>query len=375
MRARHIIFCFSLSLVFSLSSVRAQSITLTAVATSLDKPLYVTHAPNDDKRLFIVEKDGLIRILADGKVDPTPFLDIRDRTSRGSEQGLLGLAFHPGFRENGRFVVNYTDLKGDTVIAELLASPPSAPRVDGGTARTLLKIEQPYANHNGGCLQFGPDGMLYIGLGDGGSGGDPEGNAQNLGTLLGKMLRIELGEPGSYVSPRDNPFAGRSGARPEIWAYGLRNPWRFSFDSLSGRLFVADVGQNTTEEVNIVERGKNYGWNLMEGSKCFVEGCDPSGFERPITEYGRSEGVSVTGGYFYRGRSVLRLVGRYVFADFGSGTIWTLTEESPGFWKREVLFRKPMAISSFGEDAKGELYVVDFAGSIYRFDGTVPRER
>jgi len=351
----------------SSSSSSNGSITLKPFLSGLDKPVYVTSAHDGSNRLFVVEKDGLIKVVKDGQLLDRPFLDIRAKTSRGAEQGLFSIAFSPSFDADKRFYLNYTDTHGDTVVSRWQVSSGSPDTADSNSETMVLQVPQPFANHNGGCLQFGPDKMLYIGLGDGGSAGDPNGNGQNLNVLLGKMLRIDVSGTSGYSVPSDNPFAGRDDARGEIWAVGLRNPWRYSFDFDSGRLFTADVGQNKFEEVDIVERGKNYGWNIMEAGHCFREGCSTLGLELPIAGYGRDEGISVTGGYVYRGEAVPELQGKYIFGDFGSGTIWTLTDRS-GKWDRAVLVKKAIAISSFGEDERRNLYVVDFAGGIYRLE-------
>jgi glucose/arabinose dehydrogenase len=233
----------------------------------------------------------------------------------------------------------------------------------------LLTVDQPFENHNGGQIQFGPDGFLYIGFGDGGGGGDPAGNGQNLGTLLGKILRIDVESSQHYAVPPDNPFVGQAGIRPEIWAFGFRNPWRFSFDRSMGRLFVADVGQASFEEVELVAKGANYGWNVMEGAHCYPPpstGCNTSGLELPIAEYSHSEGSSITGGYVYRGTANQELRGRYVFGDFGSGRIWQLRETSPGTWTRSLLLDTDLNISCFGLDSTGEILVVDYGGNVFR---------
>ena len=261
---------------------------LQTVVEGLDFPVWLTSPPGDP-RLFVVEKGGRVVIVENGAVLPTPFLDLRGQVSTGSEQGLLSLAFHPGYSSNGRFFVNFTDTAGDTRVVEYRVSPGDPGRADPGSARVVLAIEQPFANHNGGLVLFGPDGMLYVGMGDGGSGGDPQGNGQNLGALLGKMLRIDVDGAQPYAVPDDNPFVDTAGARPEVWAYGLRNPWRFSFDRDTGDLYIADVGQNRVEEVNAVSGaggGLNYGWNVMEGTRCFEpgEGCDQDGLTLPVTE-------------------------------------------------------------------------------------------
>ncbi len=350
------------------ASVHAQhSVELRSVASGLQSPLLLTHAGDGSGRLFVVEQVGRIRILKSGALAPQPFLDISSRIESGGEKGLLGLAFHPDFSTNRRFFVNYTRRSSgqlQTVVAEYLSSPGN-PDVADTSERILLQFDQPFENHNGGHLAFGPDGYLYIATGDGGSGGDPQGNAQNLGNLLGKILRIDV-EGSPYSIPPDNPLL--AGGRPEIWAYGLRNPWRFSFDRLTGRLFAGDVGQNRTEEVDIIQRGGNYGWNRLEASDCYppsTTSCVRSGLIFPIAEYGRTEGSSVTGGYVYRGQNGRSpFWGTYIFGDFGSGTIWYLTEEEPGHWVRRELLRGAGNISSFGEDEAGELYVVHFNGVV-----------
>jgi glucose/arabinose dehydrogenase len=354
-------------------SVSAQSsltLALDSIVTGLSLPVYVTHAGDGSNRLFILEQAGRIRILQNGSLLSTPFLDIQTRVTSGGERGLLGIAFHPDYRNNRRFFLNYTNNRPTlkTIIAEYQTSPSNA-NIAQTTERVLLEINQPFDNHNGGQLSFGPDGYLYIGMGDGGSGGDPQNNAQNLDALLGKMLRIDV--DGSQPIPPTNPFVNRAGA-DEVWAFGLRNPWRFCFDRLTGRLFAADVGQTTREEVDIIERTGNYGWRHFEASLCYnpTSGCENPApefpFQFPIAEYGRSEGVSVTGGYVYRGQMFPDLVGTYLFSDYGSGRIWGLTETSRGTWTRTELLRSGLSVSSFGEDEAGEVYVVNHSGSIHR---------
>ncbi len=343
-------------------------IRLTKVVGGLDNPVYVTHAGDGSDRLFVVEQPGRILIVRDGKVLPVPFLDIRGRTDFGGERGLLSVAFHPNYNNNGRFFVNYTrgpNLR--SIIAEYHVSP-SNPDLADPAETFILRIPDPFGNHNGGLNMFGPDGMLYIGLGDGGSAGDPLNNGQSLDTLWGKVLRIDVDGAAPYTVPPDNPFVGTPNARGEIWAYGLRNPWRFSFDRCTGRLFLADVGQYSWEEVDIITKGGNYGWRIMEGNHCFnpPEGCDPTGLTLPIAEYSHSLGCSVTGGYVYRGRRNPNLVGRYVFGDYCSGLIWALTETVPGTWTMNQLLDSSLAISSFGEDERSNLYVVDHNGAVYR---------
>ncbi|HEY2930400.1 MAG TPA: PQQ-dependent sugar dehydrogenase [Acidobacteriota bacterium] len=355
----------------SVSFIRAQgegAPQLSMVTAGLSSPLFVTHAGDGSDRLFILEQGGRIRIFKAGALLATPFLDISGIIESGGEKGLLGLAFHPDYRNNGRFFVNFTrrvtgQLK--TFVAEYRVSSGN-PDIAGTTEFPVLDFDQPYDNHNGGMLAFGPDGYLYISSGDGGSGGDPLNNAQRINTLLGKMLRIDI-DTAPYAMPPDNPFVGQPGARGEIWAYGLRNPWRFSFDRLDGRLFLGDVGQSTREEVDLIIRGGNYGWRIMEGSICFSpsSGCNTSGLIMPLTDYGRTEGQSVTGGYVYRGRQQTVYAGSYIFGDYGSGRIWALTE-SGGVWTRTQILMSGFSISSFGEDENGELYVVDYSGSVRR---------
>ena len=346
------------------------AIELETIASGLSSPLCVTTAGDGNDRLFIVEQGGRIRILSGDALLATPFLEISDRVRSGGERGLLGLAFHPSYPANGRFFVNYTrdganGLK--TVVAEYAVSPENVNLAVKGSEEILLSFRQPFSNHNGGILAFGPEGFLYIGTGDGGSGGDPQGNGQNLETLLGKILRIDVDSGSPFAVPQDNPFVGKPGG-DEIWAYGLRNPWRFSFDRVTGRLMAGDVGQNRLEEIDIIVKGGNYGWNIMEGTLCFSppSNCNTSGLIPPIHEYGRDLGISVTGGYVYRGPSAPSLWGKYLFADFGSGRLWALTEISPGQWQREQVLSTGLSISSFGEDESGELYVVDYYGSVRR---------
>ena len=353
-------------------SVQAQSqisISVDPFVTGLTQPVYVTHAGDRSGRLFIVEQPGTIRIVRNGVLLTSPFLDIRSRVTAGGERGLLSVAFHPQYRENGRFFVNYTASRPNlkTIIAEYQIS--QDPDISGTAEKVVLTIDQPFDNHNGGQLQFGPDGYLYIGMGDGGSGGDPQGNGQNLNSLLGKILRIDINSGQPYAIPAENPFLNRDG-RDEIYVVGLRNPWRFSFDRLTGRLFVGDVGQNTREEIDLIVGGQNYGWNRYEASLCFnpSSGCDTSdaSFQFPIAEYGRTEGGSVTGGYVYRGKVFPELDGTYIFGDFVSGRIWALQETQFSSWSRMQLLDAGFNISSFGEDESGEIYVVNYGGSVGR---------
>jgi len=332
------------------------------ISGGLRHPLYVTHAGDGSGRLFVVEQPGRIRIVQQGRMLGTPFLDLTEEVRYGGEQGLLGLAFHPSYKTNGRFVVNYTRRSdGATVVAEFRAS--DNPDVARKTEKQLLVIAQPYANHNGGMVEFGPDGFLYIALGDGGSGGDPGNRGQNTHELLGKLLRIDVDRGAPYAIPKDNPFVS-GGGRPEIFAYGLRNPWRFSFDRQTGELWAADVGQNAWEEIDIVRRGGNYGWRVMEGTHCFRprDGCARDGLVQPVAEYGHEKDrCSITGGYVYRGARLPALRGAYLYGDYCSGEIFVLVNGT-----QQELLETGLQISSFGQDQEGELYVVDHGGTIHR---------
>lgn len=353
----------------SASPPRETGLALERVASGLDRPLYLT-APLGDPRLFIVEQGGRIRIVKDGRLLPTPFLDLSDRTRASGERGLLSMAFHPRYAENGFLYVDYTDLHGDTRVERYTVSR-DPDRVDATTARLIIGIDQPYANHNGGLILFGPDGMLYVGMGDGGSAGDPHGNGQDHGSLLGKLLRLDVDHGTPYAIPRDNPFLGTRGARGEVWAYGLRNPWRFSFDPPAGLLYIADVGQNRWEEVDVEAAGRgglDYGWNAMEGDHCYGWlPCRREGRVIPALEYGHDEGCSVTGGFVYRGRLIPSLVGHYLYADFCRGWIRSFKYErgavtAPTEWQG----LEPGQVTSFGQDGHGELYVCAHAGTVYR---------
>lgn len=339
------------------------------VAEGLSNPLHLT-SPPDDPRLFVVEQPGRIRIIADGRLLEEPFLDLTDRVRSGGERGLLGLAFHPEYASNGRFFVNYTDENGDTRIEEYRVSQ-DPDRADPTAARLLLKVEQPFANHNGGLVVFGPDGMLYVGLGDGGGAGDPEGNGQDTDTLLGSLLRLEVDGAEPYTIPPDNPLADDPAGRPELWAWGLRNPWRFSFDAAEGMLYVADVGQNRYEEVNAVPAaaaGLDYGWNIMEGRHCFAEpDCDPTGLVLPVLEYEHPEGCSVTGGHVYRGGALPEVVGHYLYSDFCGGWLRSFRlEDGEAVERREWEVGDLGQVLSFGEDADRELYILSANGRVYR---------
>ncbi len=338
---------------------------LVKVAT-LDQPLGIAVRAGDDA-LYLAEKVGRVMAIRVGRVDPTPVLDLSGKVSKGYEQGLLGLAFSP----DGRFLyVNYTDLAGDTNVVEYAMAQG---RADPGSARRVLFVRQPFPNHNGGNLAFGPDGYLYIGLGDGGSEGDPLGNGQNLATLLGKMLRIDPRPSGGrpYGIPPGNPFVGRAGVRPEIWAYGLRNPWRYSFDRKTGDLWIGDVGQDRREENDFQPAramgGQNYGWNRLEGTLPF-KGRPPPGATPPIFEYATHQNgtCAVTGGYVYRGRDIPHLAGAYVFADFCSGQLIALVQENGRIVEHRSLGVTVPELASFGEDGDGELYALSLEGSVFR---------
>jgi glucose/arabinose dehydrogenase len=339
--------------------------------TGLRQPTDVVAAGDGSNRLFVTEKAGRIRIIDGSGVLSTPFLDISGLVgSGGSEQGLLGLAFDPHYAENGRFFVNYTDAHGDSVVARYQVSgDPNA--ADPGSARQVLFVEQPAANHNGGNLIFGPDGYLYIGFGDGGGGGDTYGNSQRGDVLLAKMLRLDVEGGDPYAIPPDNPFVNTPGMRPEIWAWGLRNPWRYSFDRATGDLYIGDVGQNVYEEIDFQpagQGGQNYGWNIMEGLHCFRgPNCQQSGFTLPIAEYDHGQGCSVTGGYVYRGSLQPSLDGAYLYGDYCSGRYWGAWRTDDGAWHSQVVAETSTHPSSFGEDESGELFVASLdEGVIYR---------
>ncbi len=348
------------------------------VVEGLAAPLWLTHAGDGSGRLFVLEKAGTIRIVRDGGLVETPFLDIRDRVgSSSSEQGLLGLAFAPDYAESGYFFVNYTDKRGDTVVSRFQISG-QADVADPASEFKVLGLDQPAPNHNGGGLLFGPDGYLWIGTGDGGAANDRFGNGQNPATLLGKMLRLDVtSDPAQpYLIPEDNPWTtaewNGQDVVDEVWALGLRNPWRYSFDLATGDLWIADVGQNTYEEVHLVPAGSagglNFGWPIMEGLHCFsAQDCDQAGLELPVAEYRHgADGCSITGGYVYRGAALPELAGAYLFSDFCSGKIWGL-EQAGDAWERVELADTDLAVSSFGEDEAGELYVTDLGGGgVYR---------
>jgi glucose/arabinose dehydrogenase len=345
------------------------AISLQLVASGLAAPLDLEQPNDGSGRLFVVEQGGTIKILQNGTLLPQPFLNISNKVIVHGEMGLLGLTFHPGYSANRKFYINYVrNLAGQfqSVFAEYHASATDPNHSDPATERILLTVNQVsnFPNHKAGQLAFGPDGFLYFGLGDGGSGGDPFGHGQNTQILLGKMMRIDVNStsPGrQYAIPPDNPFAA-GGGLPEIYAFGFRNPWRFSFDLPSGRFFVADVGQDSFEEIDIVQKGSNYGWNIMEGDHCFnpPSGCDMAGLTLPITEISHPEGEAVIGGFVYHGQTIPVLDGMYVFGDL-NGKMWALTENPANTFTRSQLVDAGFNISSFGRDAAGELYVVDIS--------------
>ncbi len=350
---------------------------LTPVVDGFTRPLYLTQAGDDSNRIFIVEQVGKIWILRDGQLEDQPFLDIEAIISPGaranafSEQGLLGLAFHPDYRENGAFFIYYTDRQGRTVVARYQVEAEAPDVADAASGQILFQLAQPYANHNGGHIEFGPDGYLYIALGDGGAANDPLGAGQNRQLLLGSILRIDIDSTEPYAIPPDNPFVDEAAARDEIWAYGLRNVWRFSFDRATGDMYMADVGQNQWEEINFQPSdsagGENYGWNVWEGNHVFAGGYAPNHVP-PIFEYSHSLGCSVTGGVVYRGAAIAELQAVYLFGDWCSGRIWGAWRDQERAWQGAELMNTALPISSFGEDEAGEVYVIDYEGVVYRFD-------
>jgi cysteine-rich repeat protein len=354
------------------------SVASVRVASGLSSPVYVTAPPRDVSRLFIVEQTGRIRILKWGTLLATPFLDVSAKVSCCGERGLLSMAFDPNYASNGRFYVSYTNTSGNSVVSRFQVSV--NPDIASTTETILLTQVQPFSNHNGGQLQFGPDGLLYISFGDGGSSGDPLGNGQSLVTLLGKLLRIDVSGGGAYTVPGSNPFAGATPGLDEIWAYGFRNPWRFSFDRATGDLYTGDVGQNAFEEIDFQPvsspGGENYGWNTMEGLHCFnpSSGCDQTGLTLPVVEYGHGIGCSVTGGYVYRGCAMPDLRGRYFYADYCSAFVKSFViSAGVATGKRDDTAELAPggglsidSVSSFGEDARGELYIVDLGGEVFK---------
>ena len=355
------------------ANATSRTLRLQQVAERFQSPVYVV-APPGDRRLFVVEQAGRIRVVKNGVVSPKAFLDITSRVRSGGEQGLLSMAFHPNYRSNGYFYVDFTDKHGDTHVERFKVS--AKPDVaDSASSLLILKIDQPYANHNGGLVMFGPDGMLYIGMGDGGSAGDPRGNGQNKNALLGKILRVNVSSADPYTIPAGNPFASGEG-KPEIWATGMRNPWRFAFDRTAGLLYIADVGQNEIEEVDVMpasRAGANYGWNIMEGDACYraSSGCNKSGIVMPVLTYKHiANACSITGGVVYRGHQVPSIVGHYFYADYCAGWVRSFKYVGGAVTDRiEWAIPDVGHIVSFGEDSAGEIYIVAENGKIWRIVG------
>jgi glucose/arabinose dehydrogenase len=366
--------------LFSYCSPKAQqkpSVKLVLIASHLNAPVAMNCPKDGSGRIFICEQTGKIKIIKNGKVLPKPFLDVSTKlvpiTGRYSERGLLGISFHPDYKNNKRFFIYFSSATNNpasdhkSIVAEFRAS--AEPDIaDPASFKTIIEIEQPENNHNGGQLAFGPDGFLYIGLGDGGGGGDQHGrigNGQNLNTHLGKILRIDVNSKSPYAVPRDNPFVNKPNTKPEIWAYGLRNPWRFSFDRQNGKLYCADVGQHKWEEISIIEKGKNYGWRIMEGSHCYEPStnCNQKGLTLPIAEYGHNPLLSITGGYVYRGKKIPSLRGKYIFADWSGPMFYIEATGSKAEIKKLLIQGKTgndpkMDVNSFGEDEQGEIYIL-----------------
>ncbi len=361
----------------SLQASSPSQIVFSPVVGGLTEPTFATHAGDGSGRLFIVQQTGEILILKGTTLNPSPFLDVSSIITAGGEQGLLGLAFDPNYATNGYFYIVYSNKTGvgDDVLARyhVSANPDVA---DPSSRQILLTVTEPYTNHNGGMIAFGPDGYLYLGLGDGGSGGDPQGNGQNTSTLLGKILRLDVDSTPDvglqYKIPPTNPFYGSSdpNVKKEIWAYGLRNPWRFSFDKSTGDLYIGDVGQDAQEEIDYQPSsstgGENYGWNWREGNLCYSTCTLPPGYVPPVTVYDHgtndSIGCAVTGGYVYRGAAFPDLVGVYLFGDFCSGRLWGLVRDASSQWVQTFITSTSYNISSFAEDEQGELYILDYGG-------------
>jgi glucose/arabinose dehydrogenase len=344
---------------------------LQSVASGLSNPVHLT-APANDQRLFIVEQPGRIRIVQNGQLLSTPFLDIVSKVLSGGERGLLSLAFHPQYASNGYFFVNYTGRNSGETRVERYRVSSDPNRADAASATLILQIAQPYSNHNGGHILFGPDGMLYVAMGDGGDGGDPHNHGQDRTTLLGDLLRINVNGATPYTIPTDNPFSGMSSARNEIWAYGLRNPWRIAFDRVDNVLYIADVGQNRIEEINAVPArtgGLNYGWRIMEGSDCYnASSCTRTSLTLPVAEYSHSEGCSVTGGIVYRGRRFTGIQGHYFYSDYCQGWIRSFRYSNGQVTNRQSWSLGDVDnVLSYGEDASGEMYILSSNGTVYRF--------
>ncbi|MFX0092872.1 MAG: PQQ-dependent sugar dehydrogenase [Candidatus Hodarchaeota archaeon] len=377
----------SMSVFFFLSSNKAVSvetnyeIEIAFPNLTFDRPVGLYHPGDGTNRLFVIEQKGVIYVFENSEnvTSAQVFLDITDHVNFGGEQGLLGLAFHPNFTENGYFYVDYTASNPRrTIISRFSLNPTNPNQANDTSELLLLEIAQPYANHNGGQIAFGFDDYLYIAMGDGGSGGDPLGHGQDRSTLLGSILRIDVNNPSNglnYGIPSDNPFVGNSeNYREEIYAYGLRNPWRFSFDPVTNWLWTADVGQDAWEEIDIIEKGKNYGWNIMEGNHCYSPAgdCNSTGLEPPVFEYSHQTGASITGGFVYRGSRLTDLVGSYIYADYVFGQIWALSHDGVSNTTNRLLVSTNLLISSFGIDQYNELYICTFDGKIYQLRTEAP---
>ena len=385
------------SLILLIINFLFASLAVDLIGNKFDKPLYILELPDNSDKLLVLEQDGVIRILQDGQKSKTPFLDITDRVHNpmfpGDERGLLGFAFHPDFVSNHYFYVYYTTDDDKSVLSRFSTNGIIG---DKSTENILLSFEQPYSNHNGGCIEFGPDGYLYVSVGDGGSTGDPEKRAQDLTNIFGTILRLDVNDNAGYIIPNDNPFVDTPNAKDEIWSYGLRNVWRFSFDALTGDMIMADVGQNLWEEINFEPHtskgGLNFGWNVFEGNHCYPEDveCIDEGFTKPVFEYPNNanyaktlfgikqpnmDGCSITGGYVYRGSNIKSLYGKYVFGDYCTGKIWSLKINQDGLTSNLVdhtseilksMNKKEFYLSSFGQDNDNELFLIDYNGSIYK---------
>jgi glucose/arabinose dehydrogenase len=374
-RLRHILLCAGLATTFASANTPPlpEGLSLQPYVDGLDMPVFIAAVPGAENKQYVLEKLARIRVVENGTVLEQPVLDIGDLVSRGNEQGLLGLAFHPDFDSNGYIYINYTDNANtgtgpqNTQIVRYTVTNDIA---DPTSAKAILTVSQPHSNHNAGMLAFGPDGYLYIVMGDGGSGGDPYNLGQDMTSLLGKMLRIDVDNGDPYSIPEDNPFVGQDEVRPEIWTSGWRNPWRFSFDRETGDMWLGDVGQNAYEEISFQAAGQgggNYGWRCKEATHDYdvSENCDGKDFIDPVLEYDHSQGASVTGGYVYRGSAIPELQGKYVYGDFTSGKIWIASQTDGGVVTSEWQ-DTDLNISSFGEDANGELFVIDYSGTIYQ---------
>ncbi len=394
MRILPTIWCCWIIIYLALNSfMNAKELRVLKLADGFHKPVYLTAPENNSDTLFIVEQHGVVQSFTNGEEAASPLLNIRQRVHQpkmpGDERGLLGFALHPQFSKNGRIFVNYVNKKDSTVISEFKVAPITIV-ANSSNEKIIIKFKQPYSNHNGGQLAFGPDGFLYIAVGDGGYAGDPHENGQNVETIFGSILRIDVDSKPPYEIPVDNPFFNKKGARKEIWCYGLRNAWRFSFDAETGDLYFGDVGQSSWEEIDYLPAktsGVNFGWNKMEGAHCYPPGedCKKDGLALPIFEYPNNanymktligwdqndaQGCSVTGGYVYRGSQIPELYGHYIFGDYCTGKVWSFkvkdgTSQNYAEWNLKGL-KEDLYLSSFGEDGKGELYIVNHTGSIYK---------